>query len=61
MMGKSAKNDEIYFNYPIPKSIHRQVRQLSLDTGMKMKDIVINALVSYVSNFKKDDELGDDL
>lgn len=59
-MGKKAKSDEIYFNYPIPKSIHRQVRQLNLDTGMSVKDIVINALIMYLASFKKS-EVGDDL
>lgn len=60
-MGKKAKPDEVYFNYPIPKSIHKQVRQLNLDTGMPVKDIVINALIMYLSNVNKKEEMGDDL
>lgn len=60
-MGKKAREDEVNFNYPIPKSIHRQVRQLNLDTGMPVKDIVINALIMYLSNVNKKEEMGDDL
>lgn len=62
-MGQKANVDQVYFNYPIPKGVHRQVKQLSLDTNMKVKDIVVNALVMYVSSFYKEDkgEMGDDL
>lgn len=60
-MGKKAREDEVNFNYPIPRSIHRQVRQLNLDTGMPVKDIVINALIMYLSNVNKKEEMGDDL
>ena len=60
-MGKKAREDEVNFNYPIPRSIHQQVRQLNLDTGMPVKDIVINALIMYLSNVNKKEEMGDDL
>lgn len=61
-MGQKANADQVYFNYPIPKSVHRQVKQLSLDMNMKVKDIVVNALVMYISSFyKEDEEVGDDL
>ena len=52
-MGQKANADQVYFNYPIPKSVHKQVKQLSLDTNMKVKDIVVNALVMYISVFIK--------
>ena len=42
--------DCIFFNYPIPKTIHRRVRELSAITGLKVKDIVINALVMYLDH-----------
>lgn len=64
-MGQKANADQVYFNYPIPKAVHRQVKQLSLDTNMKVKDIVTNALVMYVSSFYGEEdenkEVGDDL
>lgn len=49
-MGKIAKDGEINFNYPIPKSIHKKVKLLQLDTGMAVKDIVVNALILYISH-----------
>lgn len=64
-MGQKANAGQVYFNYPIPKAVHRQVKQLSLDTNMKVKDIVTNALVMYVSSFYGEEdenkEVGDDL
>lgn len=59
-MGQKAKKDEIYFNYPIPKEIHRQVKQLQLDTGMSVKNIVISALKMYVEQQNRE-EIGEDL
>ncbi len=58
-MGKLANKDEIYFNYPIPRAVHRQVKQLQLDTGMSVKDIVINSLVKYISDYRKQEEIED--
>ena len=55
-MGKRAKADEITFNYPIPRWLHRKVKMLQLDSGMKVKDIVINALVMYISEWEKNQE-----
>ena len=55
-MGKKAKADEITFNYPIPRWLHRKVKMLQLDSGMKVKDIVINALVMYISEWEKNQE-----
>ena len=55
-MGKRAKADEITFNYPIPRWLHRKVKLLQLDSGMKVKDIVINALVMYISEWEKNQE-----
>lgn len=66
-MGQKANANQVYFNYPIPKSVHRQVKQLSLDTNMKVKDIVVNALVMYASSYygqfkdENKEEVGDDL
>lgn len=55
-MGKKAKADEITFNYPIPRWLHRKVKLLQLDSGMKVKDIVISALVMYISEWEKNQE-----
>lgn len=66
-MGQKANANQVYFNYPIPKDVHRQVKQLSLDTNMKVKDIVVNALLMYVSSYygqfkdENKEEVGDDL
>lgn len=60
-MGKIANKDEIYFNYPIPRTIHRQVQQLKLDTGMPVKDIVINSLIMYIREYRKNEQNGDEL
>lgn len=66
-MGQKANADQVYFNYPIPKSVHKQVKQLSLDTNMKVKDIVVNALLMYTSSYyemfkdENKEEVGDDL
>lgn len=60
-MGKIAKKDEIYFNYPIPRSLHYQIKLMQLDTGMSVKDIVINALIKYVSDYRSQIEGEDDL
>lgn len=49
-MGKKVPSDHINFNYPIPRTLHRKIRELGLRTGMCVKDIVINALVEYVYN-----------
>lgn len=55
-MGKKAKADEITFNYPIPRWLHRKVKLMQLNTGMKVKDIVINALIMYISEWEKNDK-----
>lgn len=60
-MGKIANKDEVYFNYPIPRTIHRQVQQLKLDTGMPVKDIVINSLIMYIREYRKNEQNGDEL
>lgn len=59
-MGQKAKPDQVYFNYPIPRNVHRMVKQLSLDTNMSVKDIVIASLVMYVSSYYNDDTDNDD-
>lgn len=53
-MGKIAHEDEINFNYPIPRSLHKNVRRLSLEYGIPVKDIVINALVAYLNDLNED-------
>ena len=60
-MGKIANKDEVYFNYPIPRTIHRQVQQLKLDTGMPVKDSVINSLIMYIREYRKNEQNGDEL
>lgn len=55
-MGKIANKDEVYFNYPIPRTVHRQVQQLKLDTGMSVKDIVVNSLIMYIHEYRKNEE-----
>ena len=60
-MGKIANKDEVYFNYPIPRTIHRQVQQLKLDTGMPVKDIVINSLIMYIREYRKNEQNGGNL
>lgn len=60
-MGKIANKDEIYFNYPIPRTIHRQIQQLKLDTGMPVKDIVINSLIMYIREYRKNEQNGGNL
>lgn len=52
-MGQLPKKDEINFNYPIPRSLHFEVRKLSLVLNIPVKDIVINALIQYVKDFKE--------
>lgn len=53
-MGKTANKDEVYFNYPIPRTVHRQVQQLKLDTGMSVKDIVVNSLIMYIREYRNE-------
>lgn len=60
-MGKTANKDEVYFNYPIPRTVHRQVQQLKLDTGMPVKDIVINSLIMYIREYRKNEQNGGNL
>lgn len=55
-MGKIANKDEVYFNYPIPRTVHRQVQQLKLDTGMSVKDIVVNSLIMYIRENRKNED-----
>lgn len=55
-MGKIANKDEVYFNYPIPRTVHRQVQHLKLDTGMSVKDIVVNSLIMYIHEYRKNEE-----
>lgn len=52
-MSQKASVDQINFNYPIPRSLHQKVKMLQVQTGMKVKDIVVNALVMYVSHMNK--------
>lgn len=58
-MGKKANVDEITFNYPIPRTLHKKVRQLSVNMDMKVKDIVINALIMYIDQMNK--SMGEDV
>lgn len=53
-MGQKANENEINFNYPIPRKLHKDVKMLSLETRVSVKDIVICALREYV-----DAHLGD--
>lgn len=47
-MGQKANENEINFNYPIPRRLHMDVKMLSLKNRMSVKDIVICALREYV-------------
>lgn len=70
-MGVKAKADQVYFNYPIPKTIHKRMKLYQLETGMTIKDILISALVTYLDQFQGEEptvtvtevteDLGDDL
>lgn len=60
-MALKPKKDEIYFNYPIPRSLHRKIRQFGLDHDMSVKDIVIQALLAYVSGKNDEKDKSDDL
>lgn len=53
-MGKIAKLDEINFNYPIPRSLHKNVKRVSLEHGIPVKDIVINSLIMYINSMKQE-------
>lgn len=48
-MGQKANENEINFNYPIPRDLHMDVKMLSLKTRISVKDIVICALREYVN------------
>lgn len=58
-MGKRANPNEVNFNYPIPRTLHKKVRELNLRMGISVKDIVINALILYIDKMNKllDDEM----
>lgn len=53
-MGQKANENEINFNYPIPRKLHKDVKMLSLETRVSVKDIVIRALREYVDTHLDD-------
>ena len=60
-MGMKAGPDMINFNYPIPRTLHKKVRELNLRMGMPVKDIVINALMMYIDSMNRllDEEMAE--
>lgn len=58
-MGKQAGKDEINFNYPIPREVHKRIRMLSLEMGVPVKDLLVCALKYYADEMEKRQE--DDL
>lgn len=53
-MGKKANKDEVSFNYPIPKTLHHEVKKVAVELNIAVKDVMINALIEYVKQIKKE-------
>lgn len=52
-MGKVAREDEVYFHYPIPKDINKKLKKIKYETDIPIKDLLVSALVLFINNYEK--------